>query len=327
MTTPLVTPSAKTFPWQDRPAGCSDILWRWDENPVIDRNPIPGVSRIFNSAVVPRGDGYIGVFRVESREVRPQLHCGHSRDALHWQIEDQPIQWLNEAGEPVKNGFAYDPRLVEIEGTHYITWCDDFPGASIGMGKTTDFKTFIKMENPTMPFNRNGVLFPRKVNGEYLLLSRPSDSGHTPFGDIILSHSRDMTYWGKHRLLMTTIGKNWWENLKIGAGPIPIETREGWLLIYHGVTGTCNGFVYSIGGALLDLEDPTRVIARSKDFLLTPEKDYETVGFVPNVTFPCAALHDESSGRIAIYYGGADTVTALAFAHRDELVDYIKSRS
>ena len=85
--------------------------------------------------------------------------------------------------KPVENGYAYDPRLVEIEGTFYITWCDDFPGASIGMGRTNDFQIFIKMENPTMPFNRNGVLFPRKVKGEYLLLKRPSDRGRRRSAD------------------------------------------------------------------------------------------------------------------------------------------------
>ena len=321
------TPTLKKLPWQDRPAGCGDVLWRWDRNPVINRNPIPCAGRIFNSAVLDDGDAFVGVFRADYRDVRPRLHFGRSSDGVSWDIDHAPIQWRNERGEPVENGYAYDPRLVKIEDTYYITWCDDFPGASIGMRRTKDFKTFVKMENPTMPFNRNGVLFPRKVNGEYLLLSRPSDSGHTPFGDIIISHSRDLTYWGKHRLLMTTSRMNWWENVKIGAGPIPIETSEGWILIYHGVTGTCNGLVYSIGGALLDLEDPTKVIARSKDYLLTPEKDYEVCGFVPNVAFPCAALHDAGTGRIAIYYGGADTCTALAFTWRDELIAFIKSKS
>ena len=316
-----------SIPWQDRPEGCRDVMWRYSKNPVIRRNPIPCAGRVFNSAVMIHEGAFIGVFRVDYRDVRPRLHFGRSQDGLNWEIEHDPIQWQNEAGEPVENGYAYDPRLVQIDGTFYITWCDDFPGASIGMGRTNDFKTFVKMENPTMPFNRNGVLFPRKVNGEYLLLSRPSDSGHTPFGDIILSHSKDLTYWGKHRLLMRTVGRNWWENVKIGAGPIPIETKEGWLLIYHGVTGTCNGFVYSIGGALLDLDEPTRVIARSKDYLLTPEMDYETTGFVPNVAFPCAALHDAATGRIAIYYGVADTCTAVAFAQVDELIRFIKSKS
>ncbi|MDZ7333083.1 MAG: glycosylase, partial [candidate division KSB1 bacterium] len=117
----------------------------------------------------------------------------------------------------------------------------------------------------------------------------------------------------------------WWRSLKIGAGPIPIETTEGWLLIYHGVCLTCTGYIYSIGAALLDIDDPSRVIVDCENYLLTPEEPYETVGFVPSVTFPCATLQDADTGRIAIFYGAADTYCALAFAQVDELIDYIKS--
>jgi len=85
--------------------------------------------------------------------------------------------------------------------------------------------------------------------------------------------------------------------------------------------------VYSFGAAILDLDDPARVLYRTRDYLLTPEKPYETVGFVPNVVFPCANLVDAETGRIAIYYGAADTCTAVAFAQVDELIDYIKNNS
>ncbi len=106
---------------------------------------------------------------------------------------------------------------------------------------------------------------------------------------------------------------------------VPIETREGWLLLYHGATTTCNGFVYSMGAALLDLDDPSKVLYRTRDYILTPEKQYETVGFVPNVVFPGAALFDADTGRIAIYYGAADTYTAIAFTQVDELIAFVKS--
>lgn len=319
--------SVSPIPWQARPTGSSEIMWRFDANPIIDRNPIPCGGRIFNSAVARFEDGFVGIMRVDYRDMKPQLHLARSQDGINWEIEHEMISWLNERGEPVKNSYAYDPRLCLIDGVYYINWCDDFPGASIGMGFTKDFKTFVKMENPLMPFNRNGVLFPRKVGDEYLLLSRPSDSGHTPFGDIILSRSPDLTYWGRHRLVMRGGGSGWWQSVKVGAGPVPIETSEGWLLFYHGVTQTCNGLVYSIGASLLDLEDPSKVMYRTRDYLLTPEASYETIGFVPNVAFPCAALHDEATGRIAVYYGAADTCTALAFAERDELIAYIKANS
>ena len=222
--------------------------------------------------------------------------------------------------------YAYDPRLVKVEDTYYVIWCQDFYGAAIGVAKTTDFKTFIRIENPFLPFNRNAVLFPRKVNGNFLMLSRPSDSGHTPFGDIFLSESKDMVYWGKHRHVM---GKSseWWESLKIGGGAAPIETSEGWLLLYHGVSGTCNGYVYSIGGAILDIDNPSIVKYRCENFLLTPEEWYEERGFVPNVCFPCATIHDSKTNKMAIYYGAADSYVGLAFAYADELVDYIKAHS
>jgi len=135
-----------------------------------------------------------------------------------------------------------------------------------------------------------------------------------------------MVYWCRHRHVM---GKSseWWEMLKIGGGAAPIETTEGWLLFYHGVTGTCNGYVYSIGGAILDTDNPSVVKYRCENFLLTPQEWYEERGFVPNVTFPCATIHDSVTGRIAIYYGAADTYVGLAFTTVEDIVAYIKDNS
>ena len=147
------------------------------------------------------------------------------------------------------------------------------------------------------------------------MLSRPSDTGHTPFGDIFYSQSPDLEYWGRIVFVMGTYGgdASAWQSVKIGPGPVPIETDEGWLLIYHGVLRTCSGFVYRMGCALLDLEQPWKVKYRSKYYILGPATDYELRGDVPNVVFPCATLTDSATGRIAIYYGCADTVTGLAF--------------
>ncbi len=315
------------IPWEDKPKGCLDAVWRYSGNPILDWNPIPRAARIFNSAVVPCEGKFVGVFRADQRNSRATLFFGRSEDALRWQIGPDPIDWVDENGRPNPTSFSYDPRLVKLEDAYYITWCDDMHGPSIGLGRTTDFKTFLRMPNPLMPYNRNGVLFPRKIGGRYLLLSRPSDGGHTPFGDIYISESPDLIYWGRHRHVMGSGGQGWWQGMKIGAGPVPIETTAGWLLFYHGVSNTCNGYVYSFGAAILDLDDPARVLYRTRDYLLTPEKPYETVGFVPNVVFPCANLVDAETGRIAIYYGAADTCTAVAFAQVDELIDYIKNNS
>jgi beta-1,4-mannooligosaccharide/beta-1,4-mannosyl-N-acetylglucosamine phosphorylase len=312
------------IPWEDKPEGMYLPVWRYSKNPVIDRNPAPGISRIFNSAVVPYEGKYIGVFRAETTNGRPHLHLGYSENGLDWDIEKERILFVDENGNPFQPKYAYDPRLVKVEDTYYIIWCGDFYGAALGIAKTKDFKHFVRLENPFLPFNRNGVLFPRKVNGNYMLLSRPSDSGHTPFGDIFLSESPDLTYWGKHRHVMARGGDGWWQNVKIGGGPAPIETSEGWLMFYHGVTGTCNGFVYSMGAVILDLEEPSKVKYRSGTFVLTPEKTYETTGFVDNVVFPCATLHDSETGKIAIYYGAADTYVGVAFTTIDEIVNYVK---
>ena len=112
----------------------------------------------------------------------------------------------------------------------------------------------------------------------------------------------------------------------MGPGPTPIRVDEGWLLIYHGVLTSCNGFVYSMGAALLDLDEPWRVIGRGRDYLLSPQVQYEQVGDVPNVVFPCAALVDRAADRVSIYYGAADTVTCLAHAQLSELVAFARGR-
>lgn len=319
--------SVSNVPWQEKPEGLKGVpVWRYNENPIIGRNPTKGVARIFNSAVMPFQGEFIGVFRGEQTNGIPYIYLGRSKDGICWEFEEEKIRFQDEDGTEFMPVYAYDPRLVKIEDTYYVIWCQDFYGASIGMAKTTDFRTFTRMENPFLPFNRNAVLFPRKVNGKFLMLSRPSDSGHTPFGDIFLSESSDLVYWGKHRHVMGK-GAAWWENLKIGGGAAPIETSEGWLLFYHGVTGTCNGYVYSIGGAILDLEQPSVVRYRCEEFLLTPEVWYEERGFVPNVTFPCATVQDADTGRIAIYYGCADTYVGVAFTQVDEIVAYIQEHS
>ena len=98
-------------------------------------------------------------------------------------------------------------------------------------------------------------------------------------------------------------------------------------MFYHGVTGTCNGYVYSIGGVILDKDEPSKVKYRCNTFLITPEEWYEERGFVPNVCFPCATIHDAATGRIAIYYGAADSYVAMAFTTLDDIIDYIKDHS
>ena len=217
----IIGPNVPNMPWQDRPADKKDKseipVWRYSENPIIGRNPSEGVARIFNSAVMPYEGEFIGVFRGEQTNGIPYIYLGRSKDAIHWDFDKEKIPFKDENGNDFMPKYAYDPRLVKVEDTYYIIWCQDFYGAAIGVAKTQDFKTFTRIENPFLPFNRNAVLFPRKINDKFMMLSRPSDSGHTPFGDIFISESPDMEYWGKHRHVMGK-GSEWWQNVKIGGG-------------------------------------------------------------------------------------------------------------
>ena len=320
----IISAPLSNIPWQDKPSDCTAPVWGYSGNPIIGRNPLPDVARVFNSAVAPFENGFIGVFRGEQRNGIPHIYLGRSSDAVHWEFEPEKIPFTDENGEPFMPIYAYDPRLVKLGDTYYIMWCQDAYGPTIGIAETRDFRTFRRLENPFLPYNRNAVLFPRKIGGNYVMLSRPCDNGHTAFGDIFLSESKDLEFWGRHRHVMGR-SENWWENLKIGAGPAPIETDCGWLLFYHGVVNTCNGYVYSIGAAILDLEEPSRVLHRCENYLLAPEEWYEERGFVPNVCFPCAALTDSETGRIAIYYGCADSYVGIAFTTIDEVWSYILS--
>lgn len=319
--------AASSLPWEDRAPGSSTLVWRSSRNPIIPRDALPRSNSIFNSAVVPFDGAYAGVFRVDDTARTMNLHAGWSPDGVSWQIDPDPISFVPVDGRvaEIQGTFehAYDPRVTWLEDRFYVTWCNGYHGPTIGLGWTHDFVTFHQLDNAFLPFNRNGVLFPRRIDGHYAMLSRPSDNGHTPFGAIFYSESPDLVHWGRHRHVMAP--EPWtWASTKVGAGPAPIETAEGWLLLYHGVLTSCNGFVYSMGAALLDLDEPWKVVARGRDYLLSPQAPYEQVGDVPNVVFPCAALVDRDTDRLTIYYGAADTVTCLAHAHLSEILGSLR---
>jgi beta-1,4-mannooligosaccharide/beta-1,4-mannosyl-N-acetylglucosamine phosphorylase len=311
------------IPWEDRPDGVDGVLWRSSRNPVIPRNLIPRANSIFNSAVVPFRGGFAGVFRVDDTRRTMNLHAGRSDDGIEWRLDHDPISFhpADPRVAEIQQEFvhAYDPRVTWLEDRYYVTWCSGYHGPTIGVGYTHDFESFHQLDNAFLPFNRNGVLFPRRIGDRFAMLSRPSDGGHTPFGDIFYSESPDLVHWGRHRHVLAPVPWTW-QSTKVGAGPTPIETDEGWLVVYHGVLTSCNGFVYSMGAALLDLDEPWRVLARGRDYLLAPHEAYEQVGDVPNVVFPCAALVDRDNDRLTIYYGAADTVVCLAHGRLSEVL-------
>jgi beta-1,4-mannooligosaccharide/beta-1,4-mannosyl-N-acetylglucosamine phosphorylase len=320
--------AGRAIPWEDRPSGTTEVVWRSSLNPILTRDAVPGANSIFNSAVVPFEEGYAGVFRVDDTTRAMNLHAGRSADGVAWELEREPIAFTPADGRvaEIQERFehAYDPRVTWLEDRFYVTWCNGYHGPTIGLAHTNDFRTFVQLDNAYLPFNRNGVLFPRRIAGAYAMLSRPSDGGHTAFGDIFYSKSPDLVHWGRHRHVMAPLPLSW-QATKIGAGPTPIETEDGWLVLYHGVLTSCNGFVYAMGAALLDLDEPWRVVARGSRYLLAPHVPYEQVGDVPNVVFPCAALVDERADRLTIYYGGADTVVCMAHAHLSEVLAFVRT--
>jgi predicted GH43/DUF377 family glycosyl hydrolase len=132
-----------------------------------------------------------------------------------------------------------------------------------------------------------------------------------------------MRHWGDHRLLLEAREGAWWDASKIGLGPPPLETSEGWLLMYHGVHTTAAGAIYRSGLALLDLDDPSVILRRSDDWVLSPTALYERSGDVPDVVFPCGWLADEASDLLRVYYGASDTSVAVATARLSEVLDYL----
>lgn len=299
------------------------IFKRYEGNPIITAKAVPRANSIHNSAIVKFKDGYAGVFRVDEQDMSFTLHVGRSKDGIDWEIEPKSIKMHSDDPDVYVARQSYDPRVAKIGETYYITWCNaGHQGPAIGLAVTKDFKSFRQLENPLPPFNRNCVLFPKKINGKYAMLHRPSDGGHTPFGDIFFASSPDLIHWGYHRFVFGPT-KAGWQSTKVGAGPVPIETKEGWLLIYHGTWTSCNGYLYYAGGALLDLKKPWKVLYRTRDYLLAPTELYERVGDVPNVIFPSSAV--VIGDTIRLYYGCADTCISMAEAKLGDLINFIKT--
>jgi len=226
------------------------------------------------------------------------------------------------------NGRLNDPRVTQIGDTYYICYCSDpESGIVIGLLSTKDFKTFEK-HSYSLPDNRNAVMFPEKINELYAMLSRPFsrqyylDKGY----DIWVSYSPDLEFWGKHKRVLSYMDVAWANN-KIGPGPQPIKTDKGWLVIYHGaeqMDDEAPGWnkIYRAGVMLLDLEDPSKIIANAAAPLFEPEESYEKDPFYrPNIVFPSGVIV-ESDNSVKIYYGASDNCVAVAETTIDELIDF-----
>jgi len=297
-----------------------DLMHRWEQNPIITLEDVPyRCNSIFNGTPVKINEEYLLLLRIEGQQGYSFFSLGRSSDGLHFQMDEQPCMLPAQDG-PFKiweeNGIE-DPRLTVIDGRYYIMYTAvGRYGHRIALAQTDDFKTFRQLALVSDPGNKDGVLFPEKINGMYVRLDRPI-SGDV--GSIWISYSPDLINWGKSELVISPRHR-YWDSFRIGASVPPIRTERGWLEIYHGVKMTSAGPIYRAGTLMLDLDNPAKVVGRCLTPILSPREDYERIGDVGNVVFAGGAIV-EPDGEVKIYYGAADTSICVATTHIDELIE------
>lgn len=297
-----------------------DLLHRWEGNPAITVKDIPfRANTVFNGTPIVTNDGIYLLLRVEGQHGYSFFALARSEDGFNFTIDEKPVML------PAKEGhFAFyeikgieDPRVTVIEDTCYVMYTAvGNHGARIALAKTSDYINYERIALVSEPGNKDGILFPRKINGRYARLDRPIGLGT---GSIWVSYSPDLVNWGDSEVVITPRG-GYWDDFRIGASVTPIETEQGWLEIYHGVKMTTAGPIYRIGIVLLDLDDPSKVIKRGDQPILSPREDYERIGDIGNVCFACGAVLDDN-GDMKIYYGAADTAICIATCTLEDIMN------
>lgn len=297
-----------------------DILHRWEGNPIITLEDMPfPCNTVFNGTPFKLGDEYLILLRVEGLQGYSFFALAKSHDGYHFEVEKKPVM------TPAKRGMfsiyesrgIEDPRATLIDGKIYIAYTAVSEYSyRIALAQTEDFRHFKRIALISEPGNKDGVLFPEKINGQYVRLDRPIGLG---VGSIWISYSKDLHNWGNSQILMSP-RRGYWDSFRVGASAPPIRTKQGWLEIYHGTKMTSAGPIYRAGAALLDLKDPSKVIKRCQIPILSPREHYERIGDVGNVVFPCGAIV-EPDGEVKVYYGAADTSLAVATIQLDEMME------
>ncbi|PIY73919.1 MAG: glycosidase, partial [Candidatus Portnoybacteria bacterium CG_4_10_14_0_8_um_filter_40_50] len=256
---------------------------RYEENPILTSKDWPyKAASVFNPGAIKFNDEILLLVRVEDGQGYSHLTIAKSKNGkTNWQIDPTPTLTAEpNFGEDVFG--LEDPRIVWLEERQeYIITCVSFfkgvagepPG--ISLIATKDFSNFERLGRQLIPPNKDASLFPKTIKGYYALINRPIVEGRA---DIWVSFSKDLNFWGKDRPLILARHRTW-DSDKIGLGPSPIETPEGWLIIYHGTRNTASGSLYRVGLALLDLES-LEVIRRGRDWVFGPKESYERVGDV-----------------------------------------------
>lgn len=303
------------------------LFQRSAANPILSAADVPyPANSVFNPGAARVGDETILLVRVEDMRGISHLHVARSADGeTDWRFDPEPLLRADVDRDPAETWGCEDPRLTwmpESEEWAIAYTAYSRRGPLVSLATTKDFRTVTRLGPVMPPEDKDAALFPRRFDGRWAMIHRPSPlrgGAH-----MWLSYSPDLQHWGDHRLLLEARDGAWWDAGKIGLGPPPLETPEGWLVMYHGVRMTSDGPIYRTGLALLDLDNPVRVLHRSEEWVFGPEAPYEITGDVGRVVFPCGWILDEATDRILMYYGAADTVIGLASASLTEVMDRVR---
>lgn len=300
------------------------LFTRAAENPILtaDRWPYPA-SGVFNPGATQWEGGTLLLVRVEDLRGYSHFTAARSSDGrTGWAIDPVPTM-LPDPSHHEEGWGIEDPRIVWLE-THQqyaITYVSFSPGGPlVSLALTGDFRHFERLGRLTTPEDKDASLFPRKIGGRYALIHRPIIRGEA---HIWISFSPDLRHWGDHQVLLPTRPGSW-DAHHVGLGPPPVETPEGWLLVYHGARVTASSTLYRVGLALLDLDDPRRVLHRSEEWVLSPKEPYERIGDVPDVVFPTGLVWDKQTDEVRLYYGTGDDGVALATGRMQDVLAYLR---
>jgi beta-1,4-mannooligosaccharide/beta-1,4-mannosyl-N-acetylglucosamine phosphorylase len=301
------------------------LFRRYEGNPILSPKEWPyPANAVFNPAAIQVDGETLLLVRVEDMLGFSHLTIARSKDGkTNWRIDEKPTLTPDLSSHERKFGLE-DPRMVWLEDRQeyaitYVCFSDGGPLVSLML--TPDFKEFFRFGPIVPPEDKDACVFPRRFEGRYALIHRPIIRGEA---HIWLAFSPDLKHWGDHQMLLPTRGGQW-DCHRVGLGTQPIETPEGWLIIYHGVRATAAGSIYRVGLALLDLEDPRYIRRRSEEWVFGPVEHYELIGDTPHVTFPTGAIFDKNANTLRVYYGAADVTVALAMADMDDLMEYVMS--
>jgi predicted GH43/DUF377 family glycosyl hydrolase len=306
-----------------------ELFRRHPGNPILTAADWPtAVNVVFNPAAADVAGETVLLARVEARTGISHLTVARSANGIDgWQIDSEPLLAPIKGRDSEQWGFE-DARAVWVdELERYVITCTAYgpAGPAVFLAITEDFRSVKRLGIVVAPEDKNAALLPERVGGEWILFHRPTSGFATARSGIALSRSPDLHTWSAPEVVMQPRRGAWWDSLRIGIGPPLLKTEHGWLLVYHGVKETVSGAIYRVGLALLDLEDPTRVLRRTADWVLAPHESYEREGDVPNALFPCGLIHDTSSGDLRLYYGAADTSICLATARYDDVLEAVLS--